>query len=179
VHLSIGSDSQVTRSWCDELRTVEYGQRLHLRQRNVAASPDQGEPATAARLVSRAIDGGGVAAGFKRWGLVPGARADLLVLGGLNEGTWPPAVETGPWINRPMRAELGWSATELNGALSLGLLAWGACALGVGALLCCVLLRAGGFAGAKDTGRAADNRRKDRFDTHVSYLSPTYRHREL
>lgn len=33
----------------------------------------------------------------------------------------------------PMRAELGWSATELNGALSLGLLAWGACALGVGA----------------------------------------------
>ena len=31
-------------------------------------------------------------------------RADLLVLGGLNEGTWPPAVETGPWINRPMRA---------------------------------------------------------------------------
>ena len=31
-------------------------------------------------------------------------RADLLVLGGLNEGTWPPTVETGPWINRPMRA---------------------------------------------------------------------------
>ena len=34
-------------------------------------------------------------------------RADLLVLGGLNEGTWPPAVETGPWLNRPMRAALG------------------------------------------------------------------------
>jgi ATP-dependent helicase/nuclease subunit B len=34
-------------------------------------------------------------------------RADLLVLGGLNEGTWPPAVDTGPWINRPMRAALG------------------------------------------------------------------------
>ncbi|SEP40024.1 ATP-dependent helicase/nuclease subunit B [Rhodospirillales bacterium URHD0017] len=33
-------------------------------------------------------------------------RADLLVLGGLNEGTWPPAVETGPWLNRPMRAAL-------------------------------------------------------------------------
>ncbi len=34
-------------------------------------------------------------------------RADLLILGGLNEGTWPPSVETGPWINRPMRAALG------------------------------------------------------------------------
>ena len=34
-------------------------------------------------------------------------RADLLILGGLNEGTWPPSVDTGPWINRPMRAALG------------------------------------------------------------------------
>ncbi|MDZ4863089.1 MAG: formimidoylglutamate deiminase [Gemmatimonadota bacterium] len=80
VPLSIGSDSQVTRSWGDELRLVEYGQRLHLRQRNVAASPDQGEPATASRLLERALHGGGVAAGFKRWGLVAGARADLLVI---------------------------------------------------------------------------------------------------
>jgi len=34
-------------------------------------------------------------------------RADLLILGGLNEGSWPPSVETGPWINRPMRVALG------------------------------------------------------------------------
>ncbi|QQS11227.1 MAG: double-strand break repair protein AddB [Rhodospirillales bacterium] len=34
-------------------------------------------------------------------------RADLLVLGGLNEGVWPPAVDTGPWLNRPMRDKLG------------------------------------------------------------------------
>lgn len=34
-------------------------------------------------------------------------HADLLILGGLNEGTWPPSVETGPWINRPMRERLG------------------------------------------------------------------------
>ena len=34
-------------------------------------------------------------------------RADLLILSGLNEGSWPPSVETGPWINRPMRATLG------------------------------------------------------------------------
>ena len=34
-------------------------------------------------------------------------RADLVVLGSLNEGTWPPAVDTGPWLNRPMRSALG------------------------------------------------------------------------
>ncbi len=45
-------------------------------------------------------------------------RADLLVLGGLNDGTWPPAVETGPWINRPMRAELGLQQPERRIGLS-------------------------------------------------------------
>jgi len=32
--------------------------------------------------------------------------ADLVILGGLNEGVWPPQVETGPWLSRPMRAEM-------------------------------------------------------------------------
>jgi ATP-dependent helicase/nuclease subunit B len=45
-------------------------------------------------------------------------RADLLVLGGLNEGTWPPAVETGPWINRPMRDTLGLQQPERRIGLS-------------------------------------------------------------
>lgn len=45
-------------------------------------------------------------------------RADLLILGGLNEGTWPPAVETGPWINRPMRTALGLSQPERRVGLS-------------------------------------------------------------
>ncbi len=45
-------------------------------------------------------------------------RADLLVLGGLNEGTWPPSVETGPWINRPMRAALGLPQPERRIGLS-------------------------------------------------------------
>ena len=34
-------------------------------------------------------------------------RPDLVILGGLNEGTWPAAVETGPWLSRPMRRQLG------------------------------------------------------------------------
>ncbi|OJU30972.1 MAG: double-strand break repair protein AddB [Alphaproteobacteria bacterium 65-37] len=45
-------------------------------------------------------------------------RADLLILGGLNEGTWPPSVETGPWINRPMRDKLGLPQPERRIGLS-------------------------------------------------------------
>ena len=30
-------------------------------------------------------------------------RADVTVLAGLNEGTWPGATDSGPWLNRPMR----------------------------------------------------------------------------
>ncbi len=80
VPLSIGSDSHVTRAWPEELRWLEYGQRLLLRRRNVAAAPEEDDPAPAGRLFARALDGGGAAAGFARWGLLPGARADLLVL---------------------------------------------------------------------------------------------------
>jgi formimidoylglutamate deiminase len=80
VPLSIGSDSHVTRAWPEELRWLEYGQRLLHRQRNVSAAPADGEPATAARLFGRALRAGGTAAGFGSWGLNAGARADLLVL---------------------------------------------------------------------------------------------------
>jgi len=79
VPLSIGSDSQVIRAWPEELRWLEYGQRLALRQRNVAAAPGL-EGASAARLFERALVGGAAAAGQRRWGLEPGARADLLVV---------------------------------------------------------------------------------------------------
>ncbi len=34
-------------------------------------------------------------------------QVDLVVLGGLNEGTWPAEVEPGPWLSRPMRADFG------------------------------------------------------------------------
>lgn len=41
-------------------------------------------------------------------------RADRVVLGGLNEGTWPATVDTGPWLNRPMRQALGLPQPELR-----------------------------------------------------------------
>ncbi len=76
--LSIGSDSQVGRDALEELRLLEFGQRLTRGQRNVAADPLR-EPATAARLFERVLAGGGSAAGHAQWGFVEGARADLLV----------------------------------------------------------------------------------------------------
>ena len=79
VPLAIGSDSQVTRAWPEELRWLEYGQRLGLRRRNVSAAPGV-EPSTAAWLFDCVSAGGAAAAGFARWGLQAGARADLLVL---------------------------------------------------------------------------------------------------
>ena len=78
--MAIGSDSHVTRNWPEELRWLEYGQRLLRRQRNVAAAPALGQPATAARLFDAALAGGANAAGQSIWGLVKGARADALVL---------------------------------------------------------------------------------------------------
>jgi ATP-dependent helicase/nuclease subunit B len=37
---------------------------------------------------------------------------DLMVIGGLNEGNWPPSVSTDAFLNRPMRAEIGLSPPE-------------------------------------------------------------------
>ena len=39
-------------------------------------------------------------------------RADVTVLAGLNEGTWPGPADCGPWINRPMREILGMKQPE-------------------------------------------------------------------
>jgi formimidoylglutamate deiminase len=80
VPMAVGSDSHVCRQWNEELRWLEYGQRLQLQRRNVAASPGTGQAATAARLFDAALSAGGTAAGQKQWGLTPGARADMLVL---------------------------------------------------------------------------------------------------
>jgi ATP-dependent helicase/nuclease subunit B len=38
--------------------------------------------------------------------------ADLVVLGDLNEGSWPPPVDSGPWLNRAMRLHLGMPPAE-------------------------------------------------------------------
>jgi formimidoylglutamate deiminase len=79
VPISVGSDSQVTRNWVEELRWLEYGQRLTRRERNVAAASGT-QPSTAARLFDTCTLGSAAPAGLKRWGLNVGARADFIVL---------------------------------------------------------------------------------------------------
>ena len=37
---------------------------------------------------------------------------DLVILGGLNEGTWPQAAQADPWFSRPMRKMLGLEQPE-------------------------------------------------------------------
>lgn len=76
---SIGSDSHVARSWMEELRLLEYAQRLVLKQRNVAARWGRQE-ATASVLYQAAIDGGSAAAGLPLRGLAVGQRADFCVV---------------------------------------------------------------------------------------------------
>lgn len=39
-------------------------------------------------------------------------QSDVLVLGSLNDGTWPESADPGPWLNRPMRASLKLPAPE-------------------------------------------------------------------
>ncbi|NDY91324.1 formimidoylglutamate deiminase [Ideonella livida] len=110
VPLTLGSDSQVLRDWREELRWLEYGQRLGLRQRNLGANPPwngatsaRGDAApalgdaasagaqpthdtglapgsTAGHLFQRVQHGGAQAAGHTTWGLQAGARADLLLV---------------------------------------------------------------------------------------------------
>lgn len=45
-------------------------------------------------------------------------QPDVLVLGGLNEGTWPKGPAADPWMSRPMREECGLSPPERRTALA-------------------------------------------------------------
>jgi ATP-dependent helicase/nuclease subunit B len=45
-------------------------------------------------------------------------QADLVILGGLNEGSWPPEISADPWMSRPMRAAFGLPPLERRIGLS-------------------------------------------------------------
>lgn len=76
--IGIGSDSHVSISPVEELRWLEYGQRLVTHRRNVAAAGAGGS--TGERLWQAALAGGSQAAGVAVGALAEGCRADLLVL---------------------------------------------------------------------------------------------------
>lgn len=76
----IGSDSHVTVDAAEELRLLEYSQRLATQRRNVGAMP--GQPHVGTALMLGAVAGGAAASGRAIGGLVAGARADFVVLDG-------------------------------------------------------------------------------------------------
>jgi hypothetical protein len=84
VPMTIGSDSHVTRDWREELRLADYGQRLALRRRNVAAAG--GGISVNRRAPVRAC-GGGKRRGCGRARLGPrGRRTRRRPAGGRNAG---------------------------------------------------------------------------------------------
>ena len=74
----IGSDSHISVSPVEELRWLEYGQRLVTRHRNIASLADS--PSVGETLYARALAGGAIASGAPIGCIEAGARADLVVL---------------------------------------------------------------------------------------------------
>ncbi|MBD9495045.1 MULTISPECIES: formimidoylglutamate deiminase [unclassified Ensifer] len=80
--IGVGTDSHVATSVAEELRLLEYGQRLRDRRRNRLAT---GPGASIGRTIfDAALKGGAQAAGQKAAGITVGARADFVVLDGSN-----------------------------------------------------------------------------------------------
>jgi formimidoylglutamate deiminase len=76
--IGIGSDSHISVSVVEELRWLEYGQRLATRRRNVSAS--RASPDTGETLFRHAIAGGAQASAVPIAALAAGSRADFVVL---------------------------------------------------------------------------------------------------
>jgi formimidoylglutamate deiminase len=75
----IGSDSHASVDAAEELRLLEYTQRLATHQRNVLA--DAARPDVAETMWQTAVAGGAQAAARPIDGLAPGRQADFVVLG--------------------------------------------------------------------------------------------------
>jgi formimidoylglutamate deiminase len=82
----IGSDSHVNVSVAEELRLLEYGQRLTARRRAVSADDTVRSPGE--RLYLDAARHGAQALGIAAGRLVAGARADLVVLDPAERALW-------------------------------------------------------------------------------------------
>jgi len=79
-NIAIGSDSNTSVSPIEELRWLEYSQRLLTRRRNLGATIDS--PHTGTRLFDKVLEGGARALGTQIGSISRGCMADLLVLDG-------------------------------------------------------------------------------------------------
>ena len=78
--IGIGSDSNVVVDGAEELRLLEFGQRLIHRKRNLLRLP--GRASTGANLFELAVHGGAGAIGREASGITVGSSADFIVLDG-------------------------------------------------------------------------------------------------
>ena len=103
----------------------DSGEALHALTVDLLAAADQFGPVTPAewpRLLDALLEGQVVRprrqahTRLSIWGLLEARlqQADRIILGGLNEGTWPPQAREDPWLSRPMRAALGLSSPEFR-----------------------------------------------------------------
>ena len=75
--IAIGSDSQISINPFEELRWLEYGQRLASQSRNVVSLRDSH---VGSELFTRALEGGALASGQATVGIEDGAPADIVAL---------------------------------------------------------------------------------------------------
>jgi len=106
-------ESGPARLWAGEAGTVAAGFVAELREA-AGGIPAPGRDAYAAYLTAllsaKAVRPPyGSHPRLAIWGPLEARlqQVDLVVLGGLNEGTWPAEVDPGPWLSRPMRADFG------------------------------------------------------------------------
>lgn len=108
-----GYDGNALALWCDEIRALSSGfDSIALDQYGA--------------LFDALMDGASVRSGMAKHprlsilGTIEArmTQADVMVLGGLNEGTWPPAPAADPWMNEPMRIAFGLPPAERRIGLS-------------------------------------------------------------
>ncbi len=75
--IAIGSDSHISINPFEELRWLEYGQRLASQSRNVVSLRDSH---VGSELFTRALEGGALASGQPAIGIAEGAPADIVAL---------------------------------------------------------------------------------------------------
>ena len=75
--IAIGSDSHISINPFEELRWLEYGQRLASQSRNVVSLRDSH---VGSELFTRALEGGALASGQATVGITEGAPADVVAL---------------------------------------------------------------------------------------------------
>ena len=103
----IGSDSNVLISAAQELRQLEYSQRLLHQSRNVLATPIH--PATGTALYLQALQGGAAAMGTGIAGLQTGASADIVTLNS-NPSNGDAAVNQAVFAARDNNVDTVWAA---------------------------------------------------------------------